>query len=134
MKIFILEDDPARIRWMLENFDIEISLDITQDVSEALKWLNENKYDYIFLDHDLGGMTYVSSDEYQTGATVAKELHATKNVDSDVTVHSWNPPGAKVMMGYMESHGINCRYYQYQSDNFRNKVDKINSKFKRNQK
>jgi CheY-like chemotaxis protein len=94
MKIFILEDDPTRVNGFNEMFP-DYDLTVTEFFSEAKELLTQNKYDVIFLDHDLGGRQMVSSDEEETGYQVAKIIDDTINKDVPVLVHSWNPEGAK---------------------------------------
>ncbi len=96
MKIFILEDDPRRMEYFSRKFyNHEI---IWRDTAEeAIQYLtfNYDEMDNIFLDHDLGGKTFVSSDEFNTAYTVAKFLaeYAHGNF-THVIIHSMNPPAA----------------------------------------
>ena len=125
MKIFILEDDPTRIIWFKRNLTTK-DLHITQDVTEAIKWLKETTFDAVFLDHDLGGQVYVDSAEWNTGAIVAQIIHETPNNDLEVIIHSWNPSGAKIMRDSMRSNGVRCHYFPFQDFEFLNAVKQIN--------
>ena len=66
MNIFILEDDIVRIAWFKKEFKQD-TLTINTDAEPAKKILKKQKFDLIFLDHDLGGEVYVSSDNANTG-------------------------------------------------------------------
>lgn len=126
MKIFILEDDPERVSWIKENFDERIDLDITDQAEIGINLLRENEYDCIFLDHDLGGEQMVSSDVWNTGATVAKIIHETKNKDLTVIVHSYNPIGARTMIDSMKENGVKCAYCHFKGEQFLQVVKQIN--------
>jgi DNA-binding response OmpR family regulator len=126
MKFFILEDDPNRVKWMKENFHPEITLDITDLAETGMKWLRENEYDAIFLDHDLGGDQMVSSEVWNTGATVARMVHETKNKGLTVIVHSYNPSGAEIMIKTLRGNGVRCYYQHFQGKEFIDTINQIN--------
>lgn len=130
MRIFILEDDPRRISWMKKNFYSGIKLDITDVAKEAITLLTENRYDIVFLDHDLGGEQMVDSSVLNTGSTVAKMIHETKNKDLTVIIHSYNPSGAEIMINSMRNNGVECHYFPFQSEEFLSVVNQINKSFK----
>ena len=94
MKIFILEDDPERIKKFRRNL-IGHELDITTTVDEGKKYINK-KYDLIFLDHDLGGHQMVDSGE-GTGYELAALIADTVNKNSAIIIHSLNHYGASAM-------------------------------------
>ena len=104
MKFFILEDDPRRMVYFRERFlEYGIIYHFT-DVDPALDFLQDhaNEMDFLFLDHDLGGETYVNSNEYNTGYTIAKYLRGIKDFDySKVIIHSMNTVGSRKMMDCM---------------------------------
>ena len=129
MKVFILEDDQNRVEWFLENLETE-DIDLTEKAQEGIDWLRERKYDVIFLDHDLGGRVYVSSDEFNTGYTVAKMIHETDNVDTPVIIHSWNSNGAKNMKDALTSNGVVNQYHPFMSLEFKMVVNNVNQQGK----
>jgi len=95
MKILILEDEPIRITWFLRrlcNHDVKVCVD-SEDAIECLKI---NKYDLIFLDHDLGGQAFVPSGP-GTGYEVAQFIATNENKNAKIVVHSHNYPGARNM-------------------------------------
>lgn len=96
MKILILEDDAERIKLFRQNL-IGHDLDITDSSKQAIKLLKSNKYNVIFLDHDLGGKQNVASGE-DTGYEVA--LWLSKNPErkpNQIIIHSYNPVGRQNM-------------------------------------
>lgn len=96
MKILILDDDKGRHVLFNKNFSHH---DITNvyTAQEAIAALAADMFDAVFLDHDLGGQTFVSSEgPEETGNTVAKWL--VKHPDrkpKHIHVHSLNPDGAQ---------------------------------------
>lgn len=99
MRIFILEDDPARIMWFERRFR---GHDVTQVDTCAAIGAFKPPYDLICLDHDLGGRQM--SDHEDNGEEFAKLIThpdslAWFNADPArtplaVIVHSFNPEGA----------------------------------------
>lgn len=94
--VFILEDDPIRIKQFKQMLSDKF-LTMTDDATVAIDILNKQKFDICFLDHDLGGQTYVNSDKPNTGYQVAKQISSTLNIDTFCIVHSMNPVGAQNM-------------------------------------
>ena len=94
MKILVLEDDSFRVKFFLEKFG-EYDITITENAYTAINHLEEEVYDLIFLDHDLG-------DENGDGYDVAVYLFNSPwnlNNRSDIIIHSWNRPATKRMLG-----------------------------------
>src|SRR5262245_59542545 len=52
ISVFLLDDDERRHRWFRKKF-VNDELDITDQIEEAKEYLSNNRYDAIFLDHDL---------------------------------------------------------------------------------
>ena len=105
MKIFILEDDPNRVSWFKENLDCK-NLDITEFVEEAIELLNNNTYDAVFLDHDLGGTYYAPSDE-KSGYAVAELIAENITYKPIIVIHSMNHAGGTRMYGVLRDAGFN---------------------------
>jgi len=100
MNIFILEDDPRRKEVFKEWFKNEDFI-IVEDADAAIELLSKNKYDFIFLDHDLDGRVYVDSKEHNTGYTVAEAISGTLNKTTRVVIHSHNTVGAALMLSVL---------------------------------
>jgi hypothetical protein len=107
MKIFILEDDPRRIRVFLEALYPELNdtdiLQVATDV-ESAKWLWTPPYDLMFLDHDLGGRQMVESSDPNTGYQFLRRVIPDLTREQ-IIVHSWNPTGAWAMVNLVQ--GVN---------------------------
>lgn len=93
MKIFILEDNLDRIKAFKQNL-IGHELFIASDVEIAKTMLKFNQFEFIFLDHDLGGEVYVNSEFPNTGYQLAKWIKDNNITYKRLYVHSCNPVGA----------------------------------------
>jgi len=114
MRIFILEDDPARkiafeqaLGVFEKGFPHEVTIcSFLGGVGGA--YINfEGEYDLIMLDHDLGGAQMVSPDEEETGTAFVKWLVENNKLKNGpkVIIHSWNPDGARRMLELLP---LNC--------------------------
>ena len=92
MKIFILEDDKERIKEFASMFEEQI-LVIANDSDVANSILYYNKFDLIFLDHDLEGKQMCES-EGNTGFKVASHIGKSENFRTNIVIHSYNMKGA----------------------------------------
>lgn len=100
MKALLLEDDKNRIKEFVQRFlDKQWSWDAVDTANQCIEKLKTVKYDIIFLDHDLGGETYVDLSNKNTGSEVARFWNKTENINKDsiVIVHSYNNYGALYM-------------------------------------
>lgn len=104
MNIFVLDDNyNDRITWFQTEYK-EHNLFYAPNAPMALHILDKQKFDLIFLDHDLDNSWYLQSDHYlfNTGYQVAKGLLATINATTNVIIHSWNPIGADRMLDVLQ--------------------------------
>lgn len=104
MRVFILEDDEDRIRRFHQAF-IGHDVTLAKDTEHALR-LFKPPYDYVLLDHDLGGRTYVNSDEEDCGAAFCRRVPADGLETARVLVHSYNRDGAIRMVKTLQDKGI----------------------------
>lgn len=87
IRLLILEDDGARVRFFIERFG-KYDLKITENAYKAIQYLEEHTFDYIFLDNDLGPGN-------GEGVDVAEYLQYNSdnpNNEAIIIVHSWNVP------------------------------------------
>lgn len=108
MNIFILEDNKWRLVWFKQHF-VGHHLDIASHVDAGEKYICNNKYDIIFLDHDLDDEVYVDSNHFNTGYQLAKIILDSINKDTPVIVHSMNFPGAQNILSILK-HGVHRVY------------------------
>jgi CheY-like chemotaxis protein len=97
VRILILEDDPARHDIFRKNLSEIGDITITEHANTAIVLLNTEKWDALFLDHDLGGKVYCESGP-GTGYEVAEWLEQHKDkMPTAVYIHTLNPSGQKKM-------------------------------------
>ena len=120
MKVFVLEDDGERNNVFSKLF-VNQELMISNNVDLSFKILSLIKFDYIFLDHDLGGKQLVNSLEQNTGYNLATKIHLTKNTLTPIIIHSYNPVGARNMEAILKRNEINSLVYTspFMGDNFK---------------
>jgi len=102
-KVFVLEDDEnERIPWFKKTFSFVDYLMITKSIKVGLAEIHNEKFDLIFLDHDL------ETDEQAT--TLGYDIRKTINRETECIVHSMNPTGAGNLV---KSHPFNIVHVPY---------------------
>lgn len=108
-RIFILEDNEHRnkfFRTYLPALYPEAEIVMHEEAAYAMNALEPGSHwDIIFLDHDLGGMVYVQSEDPNTGFQVAKHIAANNITYNQCIVHTQNPVGGKNISNAL---GGNC--------------------------
>jgi len=90
--IMVLEDDVFRVRFFVERFG-QYNLKITENAINAIEYLQCYKFDYLFLDNDLGKGN-------GKGIDVAKFLKNNPrnfNNTAITIIHSWNIPASAII-------------------------------------
>lgn len=97
MKILILEDREDRCIQFREAFS-GIDICFTDEAHVAIDRLQTEKWDVLFLDHDLGGQVRVSVTGKNTGSEVARFLEANLEYKpSFIVIHSLNTIASRYM-------------------------------------
>lgn len=86
-KKLILEDNPQRIAHFRREFP---KSSIVETVQEAIDALQEWDWDYLSLDHDLGGEVFVDNARPDCGMEVVRWLVENKPPIRHVTIHTAN--------------------------------------------
>ncbi len=95
MKVIFLDDDGGRQIQMKSALPC---IEQVRTANEAIAAIRAtDRIDWLFLDHDLGGEIFVSSNRYDTGMTVAKWLALNPRDIGQIIIHTHNPVGAKNM-------------------------------------
>lgn len=110
IKILVLDDSQARLDIFKKNIEQKLkvlnSTDYAKTAKEAIEFLRANSnYDYIFLDHDLGGLQ-MEWEEDNCGMNVVDWMvrnHYPKT--PSVIVHSWNIPRGQEMLKRLQDKG-----------------------------
>lgn len=115
-RILLVEDDKERCAWFSQKFSGR-TLDVTCDVKEAVRWLEERDYKLILLDHDLLEEHYFSNepDDERTGYAVARWLsqHADSQRDATILIHSLNYAGAGRMLEILRNAGRDAEHVPF---------------------
>lgn len=114
ISVMLLDDDHRRHRWFAKRFAGD-DLDIAENVEDAKEFLEDGKYDAIFLDHDLLPHHYVSNDHddfAQTGYAIAEWLRDRSDLQRAATiiVHTRNADAAIKMVEKLRETGRNVEY------------------------
>jgi len=96
IRILILEDNLERRKQFRKNFTNAVIV-FKKTVPETIERLQNRKWDYLFLDHDLGDKIYVESNGSElTGYHVAKFLYNNPQFKPEhIYTHSFNENGRK---------------------------------------
>jgi hypothetical protein len=62
---------------------------------------NHRKFDYMFLDHDLGGTTFAAVGTENSGCSVAKKISELRVEYTEIIIHSMNFVGALAMQAVL---------------------------------
>lgn len=113
-RVFVLEDDEQRQNWFLKRFFGHV-VDIAPTAAEGVTLLNANRYDAIFLDHDLSPehSAGLNHDDGKTGYDVAWHLARHPQRNALTVVHSMNPSGSKRMVDLLRDHGATVQYLPF---------------------
>jgi CheY-like chemotaxis protein len=90
-KILIIDDSINRIEYFIKNLRIQhtntdISVSWAESYDSVIDKLTINKYDLIFLDHDLG-------ENSKTGADIAEWMKENNKLNTLIVIHTMNPVG-----------------------------------------
>ena len=105
MNILFLDDDPSRTKRFKE---VVTHAQCASDAEGIITLLKDTEQtDLLFLDHDLGGQTFVDSSETNTGMEVVRWIVANKPKINVIVVHSLNRPAAGEMVFKLYDVGYN---------------------------
>jgi CheY-like chemotaxis protein len=111
MKILILEDSEDRIKQFKQRL-IGKEVTFTKDTKECISLLNNQEWDYLFLDHDLDNN--FNSPGEGTGYEVAKYIAEHPSCcPRRILIHTLNNIGASAMMLVLGDSGIRATYIPF---------------------
>lgn len=93
LRILVLEDSEYRVREFRDAF-IGNTFRIVDNAKECIEALEKEKWDLIFLDHDLGGESMVSTTHANTGSEVVRWMIDNPDDIPPIYIHSMNVPAA----------------------------------------
>ena len=116
IRVLLLEDDERRCEWFAKRFRGD-ELDVATDVARAKELLAAERYDAIFLDHDLMPEHYNSPnfDDERTGYAIASVLASQPELQRAATimVHSYNADGGLRMVEELRRSGRQVEYVPF---------------------
>jgi CheY-like chemotaxis protein len=114
MNILFLDDNPVRCEMFQSEVPSAIIVETAQECIEKLS-LEGNRWDYVLLDHDLGGEIHVDSAKKNTGMEVVRWLSKNFPIINHIIIHSHNVPAAKLMENALQKMGYKCwrKPFQY---------------------
>jgi CheY-like chemotaxis protein len=117
LRVLVLDDDVQRHEWLAERFRRD-HVDAATEPALAVELLAANRYDAIFLDHDLLPEHYKNqqqADDERTGYAVASWLaaHAGKHSVATIIVHTRNADGAWRMVSLMRDAGLTAEHIPF---------------------
>lgn len=116
LRVFLLDDDVLRHNWFAKQFKGD-ALDIAVDPARAVELLERNRYDLVFLDHDLLPEHYYAEnhDDERTGYAVARWLseRPDRQAASTIIVHTRNADGALRMVDMLRRVGRQAEHVPF---------------------
>ena len=111
MNILFLDDDNYRI----ESFKTKIKgATIVKTASAAIEAIqSQDIWNIVFLDHDLGGETFVDSDREDCGMEVACWIAENQPNIRNIIVHSLNKPAADQMVAILKDSKYRATYIPF---------------------
>jgi len=115
MKILLLEDDYNRVEQFRKRVDelnerniAKSELVHVETAKDCIEKLENDTFNLILLDHDLGGEVYVDTNSDNTGSEVARWINKNPEKMNGVFIitHTFNPAGAKNIVDLIP----NCLY------------------------
>ena len=92
MNVLFLDDNPDRTRAFRSLVPYGTCTTTAQECIDEMQL--EDEWDFVFLDHDLGGEVYVDSDREDCGMEVVRWICANKPKIGMIVIHTHNPPAA----------------------------------------
>jgi hypothetical protein len=111
MDVLFLDDNPLRTKKFRSDIPFAHCVQTAEKCIKTLQ--SEPHWDYLFLDHDLGGETYVKSDRADCGMEVVRWLCDNPWPIDQIIVHSCNKPAADNMTARLTVHGYEVKQISF---------------------
>ena len=112
-RILVLEDDENRVKQFKNNFALmeePVNAVFVDNAPECILHIKEEKFQIIFLDHDLGHQIFVDQTEENTGSGVARWMSKNfdhPNMETPIIIHSLNYGAAQYMLDLIPNENRN---------------------------
>ena len=132
-KILILEDASYRMQWFRKEYGVNHKIVHVEHIDDALKEMEIEQFDILFLDHDLEDQIYVDPDEmYNCGSNLTRQIAHLYNEgkfqwlkDVPIVIHSHNPAGVQMMVGHLQTVGLNANIASFADLHTRKTIIKL---------
>lgn len=105
MRVLFLDDDEERIEQFQDRVLRDWQVDVARTAQQTIHLLSTNTYDWVFLDHDLGGTAWNDTRDPNSGSEVVRWMVKNKPSIKVVVIHSWNTPAATRMQTLLRQAG-----------------------------
>jgi len=112
MKVLFLDDSPLRTKYFLKKFPDAKTVETAND---CIKKISRNRYDAIFLDHDLGGEEFCNSGREDCGMEVVRWVVQNKPDQGEFIVHSTNTVAGPIMVEDLKRAGYLAKYIPFRT-------------------
>lgn len=117
LRVFLLDDDVLRHEWFAKQFAGD-RVDVAADPARSIELLSSNRYDLIFLDHDLLPEHYYAEgfDDERSGYAVARWLSERPDrcAAARIIAHTRNADGALRMVELLRRVGLQAEHVPFQ--------------------
>lgn len=107
MRILFLDDEIYRHevfkKYVCQNSDYRIVC--VKTVQECKEYLIDEEFDFIWLDHDLGGEVHVDSGREDCGMEIVRFLEKYRKSCNRIFVHTCNEPASNSMVCKLRENG-----------------------------
>lgn len=130
MRILFLDDNGPRTETFLRAVAINSKDRIytTKTAEGCISRLEDEEWDYVFLDHDLGDEIFVDSNRPDCGMEVVRWLEANKKNIHCIFVHTANEPARNAMVKKLKAAGytaVDSCFLHIKWDNLYSNLEEI---------
>lgn len=113
MNILFLDDDPCRHKTFQQIMIGKGSITFVKTAVECIKQLEGKTWDWVFLDHDLGGETFVGSDREDCGMEVVRWITEHKPEIPKIIAHTANTGAGLAMQQVLLRSGYDAKFVTF---------------------
>lgn len=111
MNVLFLDDDAARLTSFRSCYPSAMLVTTAAECVARLQ--DRDRWDNVFLDHDLGGETYVDSDREDCGMEVVRWIVENKPEIGRVIAHTCNEPAGLNMIAKLRDVGYSAEWVPF---------------------
>lgn len=112
-KVLFLDDNKNRTKRFCSELPFAHTAETAQGMIELIQKHRNEKIDFIFLDHDLGGEVMVSSNREDCGMEVVRWLVTNKTNVEQVIAHTLNYDAGKEMVAKLREVGYEAMHVPF---------------------